>query len=128
MFGVAAEVQGNRLFASSDQVAGGWSCAALAGVWYYLPLGKSAFVFQPEVGAGVVVHGVQTKDDIQDMPNSAYVDFAVQLAPSFRFAPANLKGFEFELSPVYTFIPVQKNVEQFLGARIGVRYQIPSER
>lgn len=127
MFGAAAEVKGDRLFASSDKVAGGWSCAALAGVWYYLPLGKSEFVFQPEVGAGVVVHGVQTKDEIQDMPNSAYVDFAVQLAPSFRFAPANLKGFEFELSPVYTFIPVQENVEQFLGARIGVRYLIQSK-
>jgi len=87
----------------------GWSGSALAGVWYYLPLGKGAFAFQPELSAGVVVRGIQTQDDMQDMPSGAYVDFAVQLAPSFRFSPASLKGFEFELSPVYTIIPVQGN-------------------
>ena len=122
--GVSVEAQGCRLFASSDKVSGGWSGAAFAGVWYYLPLGKSAFAFQPELSAGVVVRGIQTKTDMQDMPEKVYTDFAVQLAPSFRFAPVSLKGFEFELSPVYTIIPVQGNAEQFLGGRIGVRYQV----
>ena len=122
--GVSVEAQGDGLFASSDKVAGGWSGAALAGVWYYLPLGKGAFAFQPELSAGVVVRGIQTQDDMQDMPSGAYVDFAVQLAPSFRLAPAGLRGFEFELSPVYTIIPVQGSAEQFLGGRIGVRYTV----
>jgi len=122
--GVSVEAQGDGLFASSDKVSGGWSGSALAGVWYYLPLGKGAFAFQPELSAGVVVRGIQTQDDMQDMPSGAYVDFAVQLAPSFRFSPASLKGFEFELSPVYTIIPVQGNAEHFVGGRIGVRYTV----
>ncbi len=99
-----------------------------AGCFLRLPfaLGKLNMAFQPELGYGVLMHLAGSKSGV-DM-DALYVNQLAAFSPSLRFLlPGNDSSdgnFEIELSPVYSAVFEQDNIQHSLGARIGFIWDI----
>lgn len=123
-FGQSIRVHYSSVIPKDERILSAWQFTSLLGLWFYKPLGNAGFAFQPSVEMGILYQGAEIKEGYGKMPLRAYVDFEMQLCPSFRFKNPKFlnNSLEIELSPTFCLIPQKTESFLFVGGRLGLIY------
>ena len=124
-FGESIRFQYCQLFSKENIINSAQQYDFLAGLWGRIPFLHSSIFLQPSVEAGLVYQIVELSGE-SEMPEGAYTDLLIQFGLGFHFIPEKLLNgsIDFEITPVYTFIPMKSKAFQCGGASIGVSYII----
>ena len=123
-FGQSIRVHYSSVIPQDERILSAWQFTSLLGLWFNKPLGNAGFAFQPSVEMGILYQGAKIKEGYGQMPLRAYVDFEMQLCPSFRFKNPKFlnNSLEIELSPTFCLIPQKTESFLFVGGRLGLIY------
>lgn len=125
--GFSANVIWQNLQPATGAVAVFNSTTLYAGIFYDFLLGTSGFSIQPEIGYGMAVHVFTTTQEALKKTDGVYIDQVINFALRFDYSfPGFSQGnLEIALEPVYTIMPEQNAVVQFLGFKLGLSYGFP---
>ena len=123
IIGESVRIQYVKLFSKEKLITSAQQFDFLAGFWGRLPFIHPGLFLQPSIEAGLVYQMVELGGE-SEMPEKSYTDLLFQLGLGFHFVPEKLLNgsIDFEITPVYTFIPMSGKAFQCGGARIGVAY------
>ena len=119
-------INGNPL--TDDRLTFLMNLKADIGCFFRIPLGKSGFVFTPEIDYGILVYFPKANPEYSnsEIIQGAYVDQLVQVGLGFRYMHEKILNgnLEFEITPTYLFSPEQEASIHFIGFRAGALYRI----
>ena len=125
-FGISATGQYAQVIpASNSPIVFANQITFFLGIWGRVPLFGGNISLQQSIEPGMIYQSAKVKSEYDPISSKPYTDFVIQIVSSFRYSPPALweGALEFEIAPVYTFIPMKKNVISDFGARLGVFYK-----